>query len=142
MMQTLMLQTKKMRGSLEEMLMLPVPTKASWRVKTTMEETFLQEEMQMVSRMQEEVVIIKGSQGKKTLEVHQGKLLLPGNKYISWLLLFLYKLWAHAKDCKAYHKDRCYGPQPSHRDKYYGPQQYPRNNFARRNHEFLFMNNI
>ena len=58
-----------------------------------------------------------------------------------------------AKDCKSYHKDRCYGPQPYnkdryygpqpyHKDRYYGPQQSPRNNFARRNREFLFMNNV
>ena len=57
------------------------------------------------------------------------------------------------KDCKAYHKDRCYGPQPSrknryygpqpsHKNRYYGPQQSPRNNFVGRNHEFLFMNNV
>ena len=46
------------------------------------------------------------------------------------------------KYCKAYHKDRCYGPQPYHKDRYYGPQQSPRNNFAGRNHEFLFMNNV
>ena len=35
-----------------------------------------------------------------------------------------------AKYCKAYHKDRCYGPHQS-----------PTSNFAR-NHEFLFMNTI
>ena len=33
--------------------------------------------------------------------------------------------------CRAYHKD-----------KYNGPRQPPRSNFARRSHEFLFMNNI
>ena len=62
------------------MLMLPFLAKARRTIKTIMEETFLQEEMQMVSRMQEEMVIIKGSQGKKTSEVHQGNLLLPGTK--------------------------------------------------------------
>ena len=36
-----------------------------------------------------------------------------------------------AKDCRAYNKD-----------KYNGPRQSPRSNFARRSHEFLFMNNI
>ena len=46
------------------------------------------------------------------------------------------------KDCKAYHKDRYYGPQSSHRDRYYSPQQSPRKIFAGRNHEFLFMNNV
>ena len=34
------------------------------------------------------------------------------------------------------------GPQPYHKYRYYGPQQSPRNNFAGRNHEFLFMNNV
>ena len=36
-----------------------------------------------------------------------------------------------AKDCRAFHGDRCCGPRQS-----------PRNNFTRRNHEFLFMNNV
>ena len=54
------------------------PSKA--RVKLTLEEIILQEEMQMVSRMQEEMVIIKGSQGKKTSELHRGKLLLSSTK--------------------------------------------------------------
>jgi len=47
-----------------------------------------------------------------------------------------------AKDCKAYHKDRSYGPQPSHRDRCYSLRQPPRNNFTGRNHECLFMNNV
>jgi len=50
--------------------MLPFPEKARMRVKIAMEETFLQEEM----------VIIKGSQGNKTLEEHQRNLLLLGTK--------------------------------------------------------------
>ena len=36
-----------------------------------------------------------------------------------------------AKDCREFHRDRCYGPR-----------QPPRNNFTRINHEFLFMNNV
>ena len=36
-----------------------------------------------------------------------------------------------AKDCRAYHKE-----------KYNGPRQSPRSNFARRSHDFLFMNKI
>ena len=35
------------------------------------------------------------------------------------------------KDCRAYHKDQ-----------YNGPRQSPRSNFARRSHDFLFMNEI
>lgn len=46
------------------------------------------------------------------------------------------------KDCKAYHKDRHYGPQLSHKDRYYSPQESPRNNFVGRNHELLCMNNV
>jgi len=41
MMQTLMLQTKRMWRSLEEILMPPVPTKARRRVNMTLEETLL-----------------------------------------------------------------------------------------------------
>ena len=75
------------------MLMLQVLAKARRRVKTTMEETFLQEEMQMVSRMQEEMVITKGSQGKKTSEVHQGNLLLPGTEvYLLVIAIFVQTL--------------------------------------------------
>ena len=58
--------------------MLMLPAKA--RVKLTLEEILLQEEMQMVSRMKEAMFVIKGSQGKKTSELHQGNLLLPGTK--------------------------------------------------------------
>ena len=36
-----------------------------------------------------------------------------------------------AKDCRAFHRDRCYGLR-----------QPPRNNFTGRNHEILFMNNV
>ena len=36
-----------------------------------------------------------------------------------------------SKDCRAYDKD-----------KYNGPRQYPRRNFARISHDFLFMNKI
>ena len=71
------------------MVMLPAPLKARRRVKTTMEETLLQEEMQMVSRMQEEMVISKGSQGKKTSKVHQGNLLLPGTKVYFLVIVIL-----------------------------------------------------
>lgn len=52
-------------------------------------------------------------------------------KYISWLFLFLYKLWAHVKRFRAYHKD-----------KYKGPHQSPRSNFARRSHDYSFINKM
>ena len=69
----------------------------------------------------------------------------PSPRYQSLFLGHCYSCtnFGHmAKDCKTYHKDICYGPQPYHKDRYYGPQQSPRNNFARINHEFLFMNNV
>jgi len=62
------------------MLMLPVPAKARRRVKTTMEEILLQVYLQMVSRIQKVMNIIKESQGRKTLEVHQGNLHLLRTK--------------------------------------------------------------
>lgn len=43
-------------------------------------ENQLQEEMLMMLKRQEGMVIIKGSQGGKTLEVHQGSLHLPRTK--------------------------------------------------------------
>ena len=71
--------------------MLMLPTKI--RVKLTLEKILLQEEMQMVSRMQEAMVIIKGSQGKKTLEVHQEYLLLLGTKvYFLVIAIFVQTL--------------------------------------------------
>ena len=42
----------------------------------------------MMSRTQEVMVIIKGSQGRKTSEVHQGNLLLPSNK-VYFLVIFI-----------------------------------------------------
>jgi len=60
--------------------MPPVPTKSRRRVKMTLEETILQEDMQMMSRMQKAMDIIKGSQGKNTSEVHQDKLHLLGTE--------------------------------------------------------------
>ena len=62
------------------MLMHHVPAKAKRRFKTTMEEILLQGDLQMMSRIQKTMNIIKESQGKKTSEVHQGKLHLPGTK--------------------------------------------------------------
>lgn len=60
--------------------MLLVPAKSRRRVKTTIEEISLQEDLQMMSRIQKAMNIIKESQGKKASEVHQGNLLLPGTK--------------------------------------------------------------
>ena len=62
------------------MLMLPVPTKARRRIKTITEQILLQGDLHMVSRIQKELIIIKESQGKKTLKVLQGTLHLPGTK--------------------------------------------------------------
>ena len=46
----------------------------------TLEETLLQESIFMVSRMQEVMDIIKGSQGRMNLEIHQGNLHPPSAK--------------------------------------------------------------
>ena len=62
------------------MLMLPILAKSRRRIKTTLEEILLQEDLQMVSRIQKAMNIIKESQGKKTSEVHQGNLHLRGTK--------------------------------------------------------------
>ena len=62
------------------MLILPAPAKAMRRVKTTMEEILLQGDLQMMSRIQKEMNIIKEFQGKKTSEVLQGTLHLPSTK--------------------------------------------------------------
>lgn len=61
MMQTLILQTTSTWRILKEILMPLVPTKARRRVNMTLEETLLQEDMPMVSRMQEAINLIKGS---------------------------------------------------------------------------------
>ena len=61
--QMIMLQTTRMGVSQEEMI-LPVLAKA--RVKMTLEETLLQGYLQMMSRIQKEMNIIKEFQGKKT----------------------------------------------------------------------------
>jgi len=111
------------------MLMLLVPAKA--RVKLTLEEVLLQEEMQMVSRMKEAMVIIKGSQGKITLEVHQGNLLLPGTKvYFLVISIPVQTLGTSQKIVGHITKDI-----------FNGHHQSSRRNFAR-SHAFLFMNNI
>jgi len=109
--------------------MLRVPAKVRIRVKATMKEILFQEEMKMMSRMPEAMVIIKRSQGRKTSELHQGNFLLPGTKV--YFLVIVILVGHMAKDCMTYHKDR-----------HYGPRQCPRSNYARRNNEFLFMNNI
>ena len=67
-------------------MMLLVPAKARRKIKATIEEILLQvenqlqEEILMMSKRQEAMVIIKGSQGRKASEVHQGNLHLPGTK--------------------------------------------------------------
>ena len=71
------------------MLMLPVPTKERIRVKATMNEILFQEEMQMMSRTQEAMVIIKGYEGRKTSEVHQGNLHLPGTNVYFLVIVIL-----------------------------------------------------
>ena len=43
----------------------------------------------MMSRMQEAMVIIKGSQGRKASEVHQGNLHLPGTKVYFLVIVIL-----------------------------------------------------
>jgi len=75
-----MLQTTRMLGSYKQKLMLPVPVKARRSVKATMEEILLQGDLQMLSRIQKAMNIIKESQGKNTSELHQGNLHLPGTK--------------------------------------------------------------
>ena len=57
-------------------MILPVPAKEI--VKMTLEETLLQGDLQMMSRIKKE--IIKEFQGKKTSEVLQGTLHLPSTK--------------------------------------------------------------
>ena len=67
-------------------MMLLVPAKARRKIKATIEEILLQvenqlqEEMLMMLKRQEAIVIIKGSQGRKASEVHQENLYLPGTK--------------------------------------------------------------
>ena len=86
----------------------------------------------MVSRIQKAMNIIKESQGKKTSRVLQGTLHHPGTKvYFLDIAILVQNLGTWTKDCRAYHKD-----------KYNGPRQSPRSNFARRSHDFLFMNKI
>ena len=63
----------------------------------TLEETVLQEDMLMVSRMLEVINLTKGSQEKIILEVYHFNLHSPGTKVYFWLFLFLYKFWAHGK---------------------------------------------
>lgn len=63
--------------------MLPVLAKARIRVNTTMEEMVMN--------------IIKESQGKNNLEVHQGNLYLLGIKLYFLVIAILYKLLAHGK---------------------------------------------
>ena len=43
----------------------------------------------MISRIQEAMIIIKGSQGKKTSEVHQGNLYLPDTKVYFLVIVIL-----------------------------------------------------
>ena len=80
-----------------EIIMLPVPIKARRRVKETMEEILLQEDLQMMSRIQKAMNIIKESQGRKASEVHQGNLHLPGTKVYFLVIVILYKLWTHGE---------------------------------------------
>jgi len=66
--------------------MLLVPAKARRKIKATIEEILLQvenqlqEEILMMSKRQEGMVIIKGSQGRKASEVYQENHHLPGTK--------------------------------------------------------------
>jgi len=76
---------------------LPVPAKARRRVKKTMEEILLLGDSQMVSRIQKATNIIKESQGKRLQKYIKEIFISQVLKYISWLFLFLYKLWAHGK---------------------------------------------
>ena len=69
--------------------MLLVLAKVRRRVKITLEETLLREDLQMVSMMQEVIDIIKESQGKNTSEVHQGNLHLPGTKVYFLVIVIL-----------------------------------------------------
>ena len=71
------------------MLMLPVTTKARRRVRTTMEEILLQGDLQMMSRTQKAMNIIKESQGSKTSEVNQGNLNLPSTKVYVLVIVIL-----------------------------------------------------
>ena len=94
-----------------------------------------------MSKSKEAMVIIKGSQGRKASEVHQGNLHLQGTKvHFLVIVILVQTLVTWKKTVK--HIIKCYGPQPSHRDRCYSLSQPPRNNFAGRNHEFLFMNNV
>ena len=54
----------------------------------TLEETLLQEDMQMVSRMQEAINLIKGSQDRMVLEVHQINLHRLGTK-LYFLVIYI-----------------------------------------------------
>ena len=58
----------------------------------TLTETLLQEDMQMVSRIQEAINLIKGSQEKMTLEVHQGNLHPPGTKVYFLVIVILVQI--------------------------------------------------
>lgn len=66
-MQTLMHQKTRMWRSLKVVLISPTPTKARRRIKITLEDPLLQEDM-----MQATNNIIKESQGIITLEISQG----------------------------------------------------------------------
>lgn len=78
-----------------------------------------------MSKRQEAMVIIKGSQGRKALEVHQGNLHLPGTKVHFFGYCYSCSNFGHmANDCEESHRDRCYSFR-----------QPPRNNFRGRNHE-------
>ena len=86
----------------------------------------------MVSRIQKAMNIIKESQGKKTLEVHQGKLDLRGTKvYFLVIAILVQTLGTWQKTVGHITKT-----------KNNGTRQSPRSNFARRSHDFLFMNKI
>jgi len=54
-------QTTRMWRIIKVMITPPVPIEARKRVKMTLEETLLQEDVHMVSRMQEAINMIKGS---------------------------------------------------------------------------------
>lgn len=59
----------------------------------TLEETLLQEDMQMVSKIKEAMDSIKGSQGRMTLDVHQGNLHPPCTKLYFLVIAILVQIF-------------------------------------------------
>lgn len=91
-MQTLKHQTTRMWRGLK--VVPPTPVEARKKVKITLGEPMLQEDM---SIMQVAMNIIKESQGRTSSEVHQDNPHLPGINLIFWSLLLLYNFLAPGK---------------------------------------------